>query len=790
MESGCIPLQLPEELIEVKHCILSSPIVALIFLLIVGFFHVPAALSAVTADAEQWEITADKMTRFEDPPSLVAEGNVILEKKEIVTSTRAAAPPSRWDDLLGEDVEEKPAEEDETEAETYTQTTVVTTIKADWMTYDIDLGQVRARGNVLIDIGPDRLQAESGSINLNDATGTFENASIIREHMDMHLQGRVIEKTGEVTYHIEDGWIITCKLKEGQTPPWSFAAADTKITDGGYAFLKHVTFRIKDVPILYTPYMILPAKRQRQTGFLFPSLYLSDRDGTGVETPFFINISPNMDMTLYPRYMVNRGLMTGAEFRYIADENSKGMFMGNYLYDDLSDPSEVEYYRDGRFTHDNKDRYWLRGKADQNFGAWITRLDLEVVSDNDYLREFNGGPTGITTTQERYLDTFGRGFRDRNNDFRDNTFNVLRSWDNGSSLRGDLLLVNDVSDRTYSPDRPSATWKLPSLSYSGLMQVDALQGTDFSWDTEYVNFWREEGVGAHRFDLFPRLSVAVPLTPYLETTVKGGVRDTLYLIQDNGATAWQDTDSENRFLYTLGGEVGTTMMRDFGVSMGVIDTLNHTLRPFVAYSYTDIPNKVTSPEFDSVDTLGEENIIFYGINNFFDASGSRNGRSFERQYAYLKVQQGYDLRSEQSDEPFTDLSFDVGLYPRQAMRLRYRTDIDMYGDGAYLHSVEGGYNSTRGDRYYLDYRYNSRNDTNSITGGTWYHLPYHLVVGYRIERAIEASQTLEETFSLRYQPGCWSVEFSSESTPGDQTVMVTFNLAHIGSPLGFNIPGY
>jgi LPS-assembly protein len=48
------------------------------------------------------------------------------------------------------------------------------------VTYDVDLGQVRARGNLVVDIGPDRLQAESGTINLNDATGTFENAAIIR----------------------------------------------------------------------------------------------------------------------------------------------------------------------------------------------------------------------------------------------------------------------------------------------------------------------------------------------------------------------------------------------------------------------------------------------------------------------------------------------------------------------------------------------------------------------------------------------------------------------------------
>ena len=136
-------------------------------------------------------------------------------------------------------------------------------------------------------IGTDKLQAKKGEIDLNSETGTFTDASIIRKEKDLHLEGRIIEKTGDLTYHIEDGWVITCKLKEGETPPWSFGAKDTQITDNGYAVLKHATFRIKDVPVLYTPWMMLPVKRTRQTGFLFPSISSSDRDGFGVNLPFF-----------------------------------------------------------------------------------------------------------------------------------------------------------------------------------------------------------------------------------------------------------------------------------------------------------------------------------------------------------------------------------------------------------------------------------------------------------------------------------------------------------------------
>ena len=183
-----------KEQIEVKQTTPPSPILPVFFL----FFSLllPAGnLTAASVDARQWEITADKITRYEDPASVIAEGNVILEKKESVTRVKKDAEDARWGGLLGES--EETADKPE---ETVTETKTVTSIKADWLAYDVELGRVKARGNLLIDLGTDELSAESGSIDLKEATGTFENATIIRQEKSMHLEGRVIEKTGELTY--------------------------------------------------------------------------------------------------------------------------------------------------------------------------------------------------------------------------------------------------------------------------------------------------------------------------------------------------------------------------------------------------------------------------------------------------------------------------------------------------------------------------------------------------------------------------------------------------------------
>ena len=164
---------------------------------------------------EEWDISADKVIRYEKPESIVAEGNIVLVKRKKMPpkppGQDAVEGVTDWYILL----EEAPPQEEivtpesiETDQEPVYEEQV--TIKADWMVYDADLGRVKARGNLLIDVGPDQLSAESGVVDLEDETGTFENATILRQYKDMHLEGRVVDhrlgtKTGNVKGVIEKG---------------------------------------------------------------------------------------------------------------------------------------------------------------------------------------------------------------------------------------------------------------------------------------------------------------------------------------------------------------------------------------------------------------------------------------------------------------------------------------------------------------------------------------------------------------------------------------------------------
>ncbi|MEE4242975.1 MAG: LPS assembly protein LptD [Desulfopila sp.] len=752
---------------------------ALLFL----FLFSSTCLAESTATSE-WNISADKITRFEKPQRIVAEGSIILEKREKVLPKPAPSGQtgvSSWAELLGEEVQEPKMTPDDLTEEQAPQYQTKTIIKADWISYDIDQQSINAKGNVSIESGEDRLTADEAQIDLSKELGSFAGAVITREDHELHLEGRKVEKTGVNSYRIEDGWVITCKVEKGEVPPWSFSSSEATIEPGGYAFLKNAKFNIKDVPVFYLPYMVVPVKNTRQTGLLFPEFSNSSRDGFGLNLPFFLNISDSTDLTFYPAYYSDRGFMPGAEFNYVASENNKGTLTGSYLDDDLSGSDQTtSYYRDTNFTHTNSDRYWLRGKVDHDFGDnWISRLDLDVVSDRDYLEEFSSGMTGFNASQKSFLETFGRGFQNQSEDQRNNSLKLLKSW-NGSSLNIDVLAINDIrADKSG----PTPLWTLPSVDYSGALTLQETPIT-FNWDADYINYWREEGVGGHRIDLFPRISAPVPLGNYLESRAEIGVRGTMYSVETYGDATWTEDDTPTRFLPVFRTDLATMLVRDYSLDGGKRASLSHSIRPFAEYEYIPDDNQNDLPSFDAVDRIDETNAITYGVDSFFDFYDTN--RSYTGQYAYVRIEQSYDLRSEASDQPFSPVAMKLGWRPLPGLSLAYKAELPVESDQNATHGLEGYFTNSRGDWFGLDYRYNELLDTEQINASFKVQLLPQVRADFYIEHSLSEEETNEATVALTYVAQCWSVQLNTQYTPTDERIMVVFNLANIGSSLGLS----
>ncbi len=746
------------------------------------FLLVPSLCFAESTATSEWNISADKITRLNDPERIIAEGNIILEKREKILPKprQRQARGSDWAVLLEEEEVDDSLTPDELPQQQKPRFETTSVIEADWVSYNVDEQSITARGNVSIDTGDDQLFAEEAQIDLATETGSFDEALIKRKKHQLHLEGRSIEKTGVKSYRIEDGWVITCRIEEGQTPPWSFSSSEATIEQGGYAILKHAKFNIRDVPIFYLPYLIVPVKDSRQTGFLFPEISSSSRDGFGFNVPFFINISDSTDVTLYPGYYTERGFMPSAEFRYMISDEDKGQFMGSYLDDQLDD-SEEAVFADGRAaTFVDSERYWFRGKVDHTFaGDWITRLDVDLVSDRDYLEEFSSGVTGFDTTQKKYLNTFGRGFENQSDDQRRNTLKLLKAW-SGSSLNIDLLAINDA--RAVETD-PTPLWKLPGVQYAGSLPFNDSTLT-MEWDADYVNYWREDGIGGHRVDLFPRLSAPVPAGPYLESRAEIGGRGTFYAVEEYGDAEWNQDETPNRLLFNFHTDLATTLVRDFSLETTGYSHLAHSIRPFVEYDFIPDTDQDDLPQFDSIDLIEETNAFTYGVDTFFDLY--KNEDSLARQYGFVRLEQSYDLRSEASGERFSPITLKLGWEPLRRLLVYYKAEIPIEDDDNTTHGLEGYFTNSRGDRFTLDYRFNDDQDIEQINASFDSMIMPQVRAGVDIEHSISQSETNEATLALTYLAQCWSVQLNTRYTPTDERVMLVFNLANIGTPLGIS----
>ncbi|MBL4903912.1 MAG: hypothetical protein JKY62_14845, partial [Desulfocapsa sp.] len=158
-------------------------------------FH-PGFLQAETVKTDEWQIEADKVLRFEDPPSVIAEGNVVLTKLRILPPKPAKkkVETSAWGLLLEEESAEVEEEIVTQEVTLNKEPRLITemTIKADWVAYDVEQNSIKAKGNVAIFSDTDQLLAEEGVLNLSNETGTFKEATILREKLDLHLEGKTI----------------------------------------------------------------------------------------------------------------------------------------------------------------------------------------------------------------------------------------------------------------------------------------------------------------------------------------------------------------------------------------------------------------------------------------------------------------------------------------------------------------------------------------------------------------------------------------------------------------------
>ncbi len=707
--------------------------------------------SATELKDTSWQIIADKITRYTDPDRIIAEGNVLLHPRE-----------------------EKGGEP--------------TVLQADWINYTRSEGRVEARGNIVLKRAKRNLTAEKATIDLDSQEASFTEATLFIPKYQLHFTSRQINKTSEDIYHFQDGYYTTCSIEEGKKPPWQLKTGEGTLDLNGLGLLRDTVLRVKGFPVFYVPYLPIPLSRERETGFLLPELSSSSRSGVGIAAPYFINLSPSSDLTFFPGYLSRRGPSAGLEFRYFAGYESKVFLGASYLNDQTEDTPADDYKSDG-FLRQKENRYWIWGKGDYDFGdRLITRIDLDIVSDRDYLQEFENSVARFDELDSKMFDQTGRGFGEPSLPYRLSRFNLNKSWD--SAFLGGQIIGIDDSD--YPPAAANQINSLPHLIYAGFNRLTNFP-FDLTWNTDYVNYWREEGIGEERLDLHPRLISSLPLPPSLEGMVSAGYRETIYSINSYGNSDWKFEETQFRSSWDVKSELGTTLVRDFGTTMGSWEHISHSFRPEASYHYRWVNNDDPLPALDIVDTLPDINRLTYSLNNYFRARGrDGNGKPFEKYLGYVKLSQYYDLQEARRDlttpwderRPFSDIALRMDIYPLPRWELKFRSRYSVYGEGVTNYDLFTKYSTTRGDNFSIDYRYERDAAIHEINAEVETKLTNTLIFQGDIKQSLENDETVSSSLNLIYHPQCWALKFSVENTPEDERIAIVLSLVGLGDSLG------
>ncbi len=123
------------------------------------------------------------------------------------------------------------------------------------------------------------------------------------------------------TFYIAKGGMSSC---DGTKKAWHIEAEDINIELGEYLTSKDTALYASGIPIFYTPYFLAPVKKERESGFLMPSLGFSGKHGFFMDIPYYTVIDDSKDITntLILKTRTSAGL--GNQFRYMLSQREAG----------------------------------------------------------------------------------------------------------------------------------------------------------------------------------------------------------------------------------------------------------------------------------------------------------------------------------------------------------------------------------------------------------------------------------------------------------------------------------
>lgn len=576
-------------------------------------------------------------------------------------------------------------------------------LSAGYLRYDDRTSEVDARINARLVQDGNVVVGPSMRYNLDTDEGEVESPEFWLSSGGTGIGTKaVMSNRNEMT--IDDVTYTACPCPD---PAWWITASEVNLNydeNEGEAWGGVLFF--KGVPILASPYLSFPIRKERKSGFLAPTFGISSQSGYDMILPYYINLAPNYDATVNFRPMSKRGLQLGSEFRYLG-ESFQGSLAGTYLEKD---------------REAGRDRWLYSIQHAQSFGrGFYGGWDINSVSDDDYFKDF--AILAVNEASTTYLPRSGwLGWR--------STY-----WDARVDYSTFQTIGEDITPQYNKV--PALTLNGSRYNYGGFDLV--MQNTAIWFDRPKDQFGNQTGPNGQRFTSYPTVSYPIVAPGYF-ITPKVGLHMSQY------QTTWQRgvtrPPTEQRVLPIMSVDAGLFFERD--ASYFGHDAIQ-TLEPRVYYLNVPYRDQSNFPVYDtalsdfSLSQAFQENIYTGGWDRIANANqltvslGSRYlSAATGEERAYVAVAQRFYFEDQRvtlpGEVPRTDTESDYLISTAAQITNTLSTALELQYD-PYVENW---------DRAQITARFNPKHAA-------------AINVSYRYQRQQTAQAQGQEQVSLSYQ---------------------------------------
>ena len=496
-----------------------------------------------------------------------------------------------------------------------------TKVTADTACYRQVEDEVEAKGHVKIWRFGDYFTGDELKLNLDSGKGYMLNPTYRMETNNAQGKAQRINFINEDEAVVIDGTYSTC---EGADPDWYLKSSTLNLDQGrdvGTAGKTIVYF--KDVPILGTPAMSFSLSGARRSGWLSPIPGFGSKGAAELTVPYYFNIAPNRDVTVYPKIIPRRGFQFGANGRYLG-ETDGGLYSGETYFEYLPHDKQTD-----------TDRWTIKSTHEQDLTKeWSYGWNVRAASDDNYPNDFSKTVAG---SAERQL------LRELRTDYRG------EYWSLTARVQKYQVLQDPASVEDPSLFVPRPYDRLPAINFHAA-RYDVLGGLDWSFDSELTRFWHPDLIRGTRMVAIPQVSYPIIGSSYF-ITPKLMLNASTYQLD-----AFNNDPSKNlsRAVPTFSLDSGLTFERDanlFGRAM------TQTLEPRLFYVNTPYRDQSALPNFDTAvstfnfsqlfsenrfvgsDRIGDANQVTAAlVSRFLEASGAERLRLAFGQRFYFRDQ--------------------------------------------------------------------------------------------------------------------------------------------------------